>query len=124
MGEHGIAELEGQGEGFSSMALTTASHRAWRLIQVPHSLLLLCLPEACITVSALAAELLFVFSTGVQICLFDCKASTWQCGLQWSCSSWLVHVPARELQSSFLLLAVREARLQLLMSPSSCMPRQ
>ena len=34
VGEHGIAELEGQGKGFSSMSLTAASHRAWRLIQV------------------------------------------------------------------------------------------
>ncbi|KAK9811031.1 hypothetical protein WJX73_007955 [Symbiochloris irregularis] len=34
VGEHGIAELEGQGQGFGSMYLTTASHRAWRLIQV------------------------------------------------------------------------------------------
>lgn len=33
VGEHGIAELEGKGKGFGSMALTSASHRAWRLIQ-------------------------------------------------------------------------------------------
>ena len=35
VGEHGIAELEGKGQGFGSMTLTAASHRAWRLIQVP-----------------------------------------------------------------------------------------
>ena len=34
VGEHGIGELHGTGQGFATVALNAASVRAWRLVQV------------------------------------------------------------------------------------------
>ena len=33
VGEHGIGELHGTGQGFAEVALNAASVRAWRLVQ-------------------------------------------------------------------------------------------